>query len=303
MGGYGLDAEWSDDFHHALHVLLTGEREGYYEDFGRLRDLETAFAAGHVYDGRYSAYRKRRHGNPSGDLPPSKFVVCAQNHDQTGNRRLGDRLSRLVSFESLKLAAAAVLLSPYLPLLFMGEEYGETAPFRYFVSHSDQNLIAAVREGRRREFESFGWTGDIPDPESERTFLDSKLNHALKDHGRNRLLYEFYTELIGIRKRLLSCLDRRGMRTFASEPDGVLLVERTAGDTDTALLLHFGESPVSFAFPLAGEWRTLMDSSDERWGGPGRSQAPGNLAANSAVLLERVVREARSTAEPGAKLI
>jgi maltooligosyltrehalose trehalohydrolase len=282
LGGYGLDAEWDDDFHHALHVLLTGERGGYYEDFGRLRDLETAFAAGHVYDGRYSLYRRRRFGNPSSGLPPSKFVVCAQNHDQAGNRRLGDRLSRLVSFESLKLAAAAVLLSPYVPLLFMGEEYGETAPFAYFVSHSDEGLIKAVREGRRREFASFGWTGDVPDPASERTFLDSKLNRGT----RNWLLNEFYTELIRIRKRLFPCLDRRGMRTFASEPEGVLLVERAG----TALLLHFGERPVSFAFPLEGEWHTVIDSSDVRWGGPGGSLPPRTLAPNSAVLLEWALR-------------
>ncbi len=294
-GGFGLDAEWSDDFHHSLHALLTGERAGYYADFGNLRHLETAFAAGHVYDGRYSVYRGRRHGNPSDDLAPCKFVVCAQNHDQTGNRRLGDRLPNLVSFEALKLAAGAVLLSPYLPLLFMGEEYGETAPFLYFVSHSDGNLIAAVREGRRREFAAFGWAGDVPDPQSERTFQESRLNHSLKGRGRNRLLYEFYTELIALRKRLVSCLERRGMRTFAFEPGGVLLVEWPAGGGEAGILLHFGEEPARFDFPLAGEWRVLLDSSDERWGGPGRStplviaasRAPLTLGGNSVVLVER----------------
>jgi len=286
LGGYGLDAEWADDLHHALHTLLTGEREGYYEDFGRLRDLETAFTTAHVYDGRYSAYRKRRHGNSSAGLPPSKFVVCTQNHDQIGNRRLGERLSRLVSFESLKLAAAAVLLSPYIPLLFMGEEYGETAPFQYFVSHSDEKLVEAVREGRRREFEAFAWRGEVPDPQSERTFLDSRLNHALRDQGQHRLLYEFYNELIGIRRRLFSPLDKRGIRAYASEPDGVVVVERAAS-VETALLLHFGERPVSFAFPLAGEWRIVIDSSSERWGGPGDAQPPRRLAPNSAALLEK----------------
>jgi maltooligosyltrehalose trehalohydrolase len=296
LGGYGLDAEWSDDFHHSLHALLTGEREGYYADFGGLRHIETAFAAGHVYDGRYSAYRRRRHGDFSGDLAPCKFVVCAQNHDQTGNRKLGDRLSNLVSFEALKLAAGAVLLSPYIPLLFMGEEYGEIAPFHYFVSHSDENLIAAVREGRRCEFAAFGWTGDVPDPQSERTYEESRLDHSLKERPRNRLLYEFYKELIAARKRLVSSLDRRGVRTFAFEADGVLLVEHTSGNAAACILLRFGEAPAEFVFPLAGEWRILLDSSDARWGGGGRStpdavpaggRVPLALAGNSVVLLER----------------
>jgi maltooligosyltrehalose trehalohydrolase len=152
LGGYGLDAQWNDDFHHALHTLLTGERTGYYEDFGRIQDLAKAFAEGFVYSGAYSPARRRRHGNTSKDLAADRFVVCAQNHDQVGNRLKGDRLSALVSFEGLKLAAAVVLLSPFIPLLFMGEEYGETAPFPYFVSHSDPDLIEVVRRGRRAEF-------------------------------------------------------------------------------------------------------------------------------------------------------
>ncbi|HOK46398.1 MAG TPA: DUF3459 domain-containing protein, partial [Bryobacteraceae bacterium] len=222
-----------------------------------------------------------------------------QNHDQVGNRRLGERLSRLVDFESLKLAAAAVLLSPYIPLLFMGEEYGETAPFQYFVSHSDEKLVEAVREGRRREFEAFGWRGEVPDPQSEKTFLESKLNHALKHEGQHRLLYEFYNELIGIRKRLFSPPGKRGIRTYASEPDGVLVVERAAA-VETALLLHFGERPVSFAFPLAGEWRTVIDSSSERWGGPGGAQPPWRLAPHSAVLLEKAgPQESTASFPPG----
>ncbi|MGE5567576.1 MAG: malto-oligosyltrehalose trehalohydrolase [Rhodospirillales bacterium] len=299
LGGYGLDAEWADDFHHALHALLTGERQGYYEDFGRVHDLETAFTTAHVYDGRYSPYRRRRHGNSAAGLPPSKFVVCAQNHDQIGNRRLGERMSRLVGFESLKLAAATVLLSPYIPLLFMGEEYGETAPFQYFVSHTDEELVEAVREGRRREFEAFAWRGEVPDPQSERTFLDSRLNHALKDQGQHRLLYEFYNELIGIRKRLFSTPGKRGIRTYASEPEGILLVER-ATSAETVLLLHFGERPVSFAFPLAGEWRVVIDSSSERWGGPRGAQPPRVLAAHSAVLLEKAgPRENTASFLPG----
>ena len=145
VGGFGLDAQWNDDFHHALHTLLTGERTGYYEDFGEIRHLVKGFREGFVYSGEYSPYRRRRHGNSSRSLPAHRFVVFAQNHDQVGNRLRGDRLSHLVSLEALKLAAGVILLSPFIPLLFMGEEYGEIAPFEYFVSHSDPGLIEAVR--------------------------------------------------------------------------------------------------------------------------------------------------------------
>jgi maltooligosyltrehalose trehalohydrolase len=140
FGGYGLDAQWNDDFHHALHTVLTGERMGYYRDFGRLQDLAKALLEGFVYSGEYSPYRRRRHGNSSRDIPAHRFVVFSQNHDQVGNRMRGERLSELVCFERTKLAAGVMTLSPFIPLLFMGEEYGETAPFQYFVSHSDPDL-------------------------------------------------------------------------------------------------------------------------------------------------------------------
>src|SRR5262249_26622113 len=141
LGGYGLDAQWNDDFHHALHTLLTKERYGYYVDFGDFQHMAQAFSEGFVYSGHYSVTRRRRHGNSSRGIPAAKFVVFAQNHDQIGNRMMGERLGQLASFEATKLAAAAVLLSPFLPLLFMGDEYSETAPFQYFVDHSDPALI------------------------------------------------------------------------------------------------------------------------------------------------------------------
>jgi len=155
----GLDAQWCDDFHHALHTLLTGEQTGYYLDFGSLEHLDKAFTEGFVYSSQYSAYRRRRHGNSSCHVPPRQFVVFSQNHDQVGNRLLGERLSTLVSFEALKLVAGMVILSPYIPLLFMGEEWGERAPFQYFTSHSDAALVHAVRRGRQAEFASFRWQG------------------------------------------------------------------------------------------------------------------------------------------------
>ena len=156
-GGWGLDAQWSDDFHHALHVLLTGERNGYYQDFGTLADLRLALTEGFVYQGQGSQYRQRPHGTPSRHLAGERFVICSQNHDQVGNRAYGERLSTLVPFPALKLAAGLVLCAPNSPLLFMGEEYGEPAPFLYFTSHTDPALAQAVREGRRREFAHFAW--------------------------------------------------------------------------------------------------------------------------------------------------
>jgi maltooligosyltrehalose trehalohydrolase len=163
-GGYGIDAQWSDDFHHALHALLTEEQTGYYSDFGKCEHLAKAYQDTFVYDWKYSPHRQRFHGNSTGDRPFNQFVICIQNHDQVGNRMLGERLSHLVSFEAQKLAAGALLLSPYIPLLFMGEEYGEDAPFIYFVSHSDPDLIRAVRQGRKQEFAAFHAQGEPPIP-------------------------------------------------------------------------------------------------------------------------------------------
>ena len=201
QGGYGLDAQWSDDFHHALHTLLTQETNGYYGDFGSLEDLGVTIGEGWRYSGQYSRFRKRHHGNSPAGIPPEKFVVFGQNHDQVGNRALGERLSQLVDFESLKLAAGVTLLSPFVPLLFMGEEYGETRPFQYFTSHQDPDLIDAVRRGRRWEFSEFGWRRDLPDPQAEATFADSKLDYDSRNLEPHRSLREFYRTLIAFRRR------------------------------------------------------------------------------------------------------
>ncbi|MBA3522803.1 MAG: malto-oligosyltrehalose trehalohydrolase [Gemmatimonadales bacterium] len=192
LGGYGLDAQWADDFHHAVHTALTGEQAGYYRDFGGIAAVGKALSERFVIDGRYSAHRQRRHGRPARDVPADRFVVCIQNHDQVGNRAGGERLAALVEPEAVRLAAAILLLSPYVPLLFMGEEYGEVNPFLYFVSHGDSALVEAVREGRRREFAGFEWTGELPDPQAEATFEVSRLDWALADsppHAGIRLLY------------------------------------------------------------------------------------------------------------------
>jgi maltooligosyltrehalose trehalohydrolase len=271
-GGHGLDAQWNDDFHHALHALLTGEREGYYRDFGSLEDLAKAHAEGFVYSGQHSGYRRRRHGSSSRHVPAWRLVVFIQNHDQVGNRVGGERLSRLVSFEALKLAAGIVLLSPFLPLLFMGEEYGETAPFLYFVSHSDDPLIEAVRKGRKEEFAAHRWQGELPDPQDEGTFLRSRLDHGLAAEGHHRVLREYYRELIRHRKEhpALSRLSKEDMEVSVQGKEKVLLVRRWNGSAQAAAACHFGDSPVSIEVPLPpGIWEKLLDSSEKRWGGGG----------------------------------
>jgi maltooligosyltrehalose trehalohydrolase len=268
FGGYGLDAQWNDDFHHALRGVLTGERSGYYLDYGEFRQLVKAYREGFVYSGEYSKYRRRRHGTSTQDIPAERLIVFSQNHDQVGNRMLGERLTQLVSFEELKLAAGAVILSPYIPLLFMGEEYGEEAPFQYFISHSDPQLVESVRDGRRQEFAAFTWQGEPPDPQDEATFLRSKLNHRLKREGRFRTLCEFYRELLRLRKELSLLAELEPCDALGFDNDRVLLLRRWSGTEVTTTIFNFNEEAVSLVVPMApGRWRKALDSSDPRWQG------------------------------------
>ncbi|HEY5240736.1 MAG TPA: malto-oligosyltrehalose trehalohydrolase [Polyangiaceae bacterium] len=193
-GGYACDAEWADDFHHALRVLLTGYREGYYEEFGSLAQLAKAFHRPHVHDGNYSTFRRRRFGAPADDVPVERFVVFSQNHDQVGNRAYGDRMPAQVR----PLAAFCTLLAPFVPLLFMGEEYGEDAPFQFFSDHIDEEIATATREGRRREFAAFAQFGqEIPDPQAASTFEASKLTREV-----DPALARLYRELLLARREL-----------------------------------------------------------------------------------------------------
>ncbi|HUF53322.1 MAG TPA: malto-oligosyltrehalose trehalohydrolase [Dehalococcoidia bacterium] len=272
QGGYGLDAQWNDDFHHALHSALTGERDGYYSDFGRLEQMATAMRRGYVLAGEYSGYRQRRHGSSPDGLDGEKFIVCAQNHDQVGNRMLGERLSALISFESQKLAAGVTLLSPFIPLLFMGEEYGETAPFQYFVDHEETDLRDAVRSGRRAEFASFAWNEEPPDPAAPETFERSRLNHSLRERGPHRALVNLYRELLRLRRETpalanlkLSCLEAEAL--------GELLTLRRWVDGGQALaIFNFAEGE-AVADMAAGRWRKVLDSADGEWEGAGATAA------------------------------
>jgi maltooligosyltrehalose trehalohydrolase len=272
VGGWGFDSVWNDDFHHSLHVLLTGERDAYYQDFSGVGDLAGAYREGFVYSGQYSKYRRKRYGISSKRIPAKRFVVFSQNHDQVGNRSVGDRPSQSLSFEQLKLAAGTVLLSPYIPLLFMGEEYAESAPFQYFVSHGDPALINAVREGRKQEFAEFGWAGDIPDPQSEATFLGCKLNWKLHAEGRHRVLWKFYQELLRLRRDVspLANLEKDAMEVTPFADQKVLLVRRWNASGQVLIVHSFDRIRASVNLPVpAGKWHTVLDSNEERWQGEG----------------------------------
>lgn len=263
LGGFGLDAQWHDDFHHALRQSLTGERRGYFADYPDFRHLVRSLSEGFVYQGEYSAYRRRAHGSPSHEISPERFIVFCQNHDQIGNRMKGDRLGHSVDLSKLKLAAAWVLLSPYIPLIFMGEDYNELAPFPYFVSHGDPDLVTSVREGRKKEFAAFAWEGEPPDPQAEETFASARIDPELRHSGTHRELFAFYRELIGLRKHLdpLASLSRQNMRVEGDEAGRVIWVSRRFHKQECVMAFAFGETEVQSHFPFdSGRFRKRLDT-------------------------------------------
>jgi maltooligosyltrehalose trehalohydrolase len=281
-GGHGMDAQWSDDFHHAVHALLTGERGGYYADFGGLRHLARALAAGWVYGGDYSPARRRRHGTPAGAAPGRRFIVFTQNHDQIGNRARGDRLSAALSPAEQRLAAVLLCTAPYVPLLFMGQEFGERAPFQYFISHGDPDLVEAVRAGRRAEFAAFGWRAEeIPDPQDPAAFERSRVSAGPADRE-GAALFELHRELLRLRRErpALRRLDRDRVEVTCLDGDEVLIVHRwIAGGPDggdrALVVACFARQPRDVALP-PGRWRVALDSEDARWRGePGAGEARG----------------------------
>jgi maltooligosyltrehalose trehalohydrolase len=263
-GGHGLDAQWNDDFHHALWALLTGEQNGYYGDFGQLSDLVKGFQEGFVLSGGYSAFRRRRHGSSSAHHSPSQLIVFSQNHDQVGNRIRGERPGKHLSLQQLKLAAATVLLSPYVPLLFMGEEYAEPAPFPYFVSLGDAKLVEAVRQGRREEFAAFENHALPPDPQAEETFISAKLDQEQHHRGDHHAIFDFYRELIRLRKECtpLARLSREGMQVVACEEERVLVVNRSIGNVHLLCLFNFSDQTrVMNPSLVGGRMIVLLDST------------------------------------------
>ncbi|MGZ6142403.1 MAG: malto-oligosyltrehalose trehalohydrolase [Myxococcales bacterium] len=269
---YRLDASWADDFHHALHVALTGEHQGYYGDYqDPLPKLVHAIERGWCYEGAFKPSFGRPHGTPAAHLPGRRFVVCAQNHDQIGNRARGERLIELAGPDAARVAAAVTALQPALPLYFQGEEWGAREPFQYFTSHGDPQLAEAVRKGRQEEFKAFSWQGEVPDPQDRQTFLRSKLDRSAKEPA----LLAWHRALLALRQRLFD--DSHGS-VHASAQGKVLLMERE----DLLLVAGFGEGPFAARLP-EGHWRVLLDS-----GAASLSLGVLRGSGRHAIVLERV---------------
>ncbi len=261
-GGYGMDAQWSDDFHHALFSVLTGDRAGYYADFGTLGDLAKALREVFVYDGRYSAYRDRVHGRPVPGLPGWRFLGYSQNHDQVGNRAKGKRLEELSGLKRAKIAAALTMTAPFVPLIFQGEEWAASAPFQFFTDHEPE-LGKLISEGRRKEFAAFGWdAADVPDPQVRETFERSKLNWAERGTGAHAEMVEWYRELIALRRAMpeLTDGDLRNVKVRFSEAEKWFVMER--GQCTVALSL--AEAPVEIAAPAGSTVRLASAGAELR---------------------------------------
>ena len=262
--GLGFDSQWADDYHHALHTILTGERDGYYEGFaGAPSELARVLNHGYLFVGQHSSYRGRKYGAMPKTKDGAKFVVSAQNHDQVGNRMMGERLAAIVSVDKVRVAAAAIVLSPFLPMLFMGEEYGEKAPFQYFTSHGDPDLIEAVRKGRLEEFDDFEWHGEPPDPHDEQTFARSKLNWSLLQRREHASVRRLYKQLLAFRRDTpaLRRLDLASLETYADDHRRVLLVRRWSGEDQALVAFNFDEKAHSIEIPFAAApWRALLDT-------------------------------------------
>ncbi len=260
--GFGLHAQWNDEFHHALHSILTTEQFDYYADFGDLHLFLKAYTEGYAYSGQYSIFRQKPHGRSSATLPANRFVVFLQNHDHIGNRPFGDRLTHLLSPMQLKFAAALLFFSPYIPLIFMGEEYAETAPFYYFISHEGKELIEAVRQGRIKEFSSMAQATDLPDPQLENTFTLCKLNHELKSKTWHREIWEFYKKLIHLRKTkpALSHLSKKNM-SIKLVDEKLVFITRHTQHQHLLLIANFSHHALHYAPYLdLNSWSCILSS-------------------------------------------
>ncbi|HXP66572.1 MAG TPA: malto-oligosyltrehalose trehalohydrolase [Steroidobacteraceae bacterium] len=273
-GGYGLDAHWCDDFHHALHRCFTGEADGYYSDFGGLKDVATALRDGYVYQGQYSAFRGRKHGRVPAGVEAHQLVVSAQNHDQIGNRAQGERLSMLLGLPQLKAVAALTLLSPFVPLLFQGEEWGAMTPFLYFTDHQDPELGRLVAEGRAREFSAFRWQGAVPNPQAPETFARSKLDWSEAAKPPHAEILQWYRQLIRLRRDKVevpreSRLDsRRAQVQFDAGAEWLAFVHN-------GVLAAFNLADRAQRVPMPeGEW-TLALRSDSPGAIPSDEMPPG----------------------------
>jgi maltooligosyltrehalose trehalohydrolase len=266
-GGYGLDAQWSDDFHHALFALISGERAGYYADFGSLAQLAKSLRCVFVYDGNYSEYRGRNHGRQVVGLSGHRFIGFVQNHDQVGNRAQGERISHEAGVGRAKIAAALVLTAPFVPMLFQGEEFGASAPFLYFTDYEDPELGRLISEGRKKEFEAFGWAPDqIPDPQDEQTFNQSRLNWAELTEEPHASLLQWHKDLISLRRKRseLSDGNLNAVNVRFNEEAQWLVLERGS----LRIASNLGQEPVEVEVGCGAQ---LLLASDDSIGLSGKN--------------------------------
>ncbi len=281
-GGYGIDAQWNEDFHHALHAHLTGEKKGYYEDFGGLEAIAKVLTEGLVYDGCYSSFRRRHHGRPAAGISGHNFIGCLQNHDQVGNRALGERTSHLLTPGKLKIGGALVMTSPFIPMLFQGEEWAASTPFLYFTNHPEPELGEAVKTGRRKEFASFGWNpNEIPDPQAEETFLQSKLNWEEPALDLHQEVLQWYRSLIELRCRLPDLKDGHIDRTKVHFDKTESWLVMTRGDV--SVFCNFAEKPRIITIPVKPEGEIILASE----GGITKSKNSISLPPESAAIILR----------------
>ena len=289
-GGYGLDAQWHDEFHHSLLSYLTGMNRGYLGGFGQLQDIQKAIAEGFVYDGRYSEFRGRPFGTSAANEPGEKFVAFLQNHDQVANTAQGRRLSELLPLEQYKLAVTLLLCSPFLPMLFMGEEFAATSPFLYFTSHTDPALVHRVVEGRRREYQDFEIPGEFADPQSPETFRKSKIEWALAGEPRQGAVLRLYRDLIALRKRwpCLGNCRKDLVRLNVNEAARWLILRRGDPDGPQGLLLcNFAPEKITVPLHTGGsDWQMLLWSGATIYGGPAEVAAPPAALTKRAELIE-----------------
>ncbi len=268
-GGYGMDVQWNDDFHHALFGNVVGTASTYHEDFGTLPQMIKAYREGFVNTGNYVPSRKRKHGTSSHHVPGNRFIVFFDDHDQIGNHMPADRLIKSLTFEQYKLMLGAVLLAPYIPMLWMGDEYAETAPFEFFVDFEDKDLIKAVQEGRKHAFGHLITEGvEIPDPASEKVFTASKLNINLKHKGKHKVMFEFHKAMIALRRSIpalrIPDKDRTEVGDFEHKP--LIYLRRWSDDSEIFALLNLGADPCTAVLPVPiGKWKQLINSADKRW--------------------------------------
>lgn len=299
LGGYGFNGEWLDDYQHAVFAAITGERRGYYSNYGSMNEVVEALNKGYINVGDELGFKRKVHGKSYGEVPANQLVVFSQNHDQVGNRLLGDRLISIAGLEAAKLAAAMVLLSPYVPLLFMGEEYGETSPFLFFTDFEDKKLIAGVRKGRKSELAAFHWAGKVADPQSLDTYQKSKVNWQLRQSEEGKKTLGYFHALLDLRKNPLFHPKKNTQIKHAKiEKEKILLVQKQNQSSQALVTANFSSTPIEIRFPYDGEYIKVFDSAAEVWNGKGATLYPvisrGDVLAfsgfNFAVFLMNPVR-------------